>query len=131
MADDSVEMQRLVKHVLSRAGADVLVVGNGRDAVELAMLSLATRPYDVVLMDIQMPVLDGISATRRLRSLGYRRPIVALTSLDDKVNRRRCLAAGCDEHIPLPVNPVRLIEAIFRFAGSATGAGQLRHVGAK
>lgn len=110
LAEDSREIQSLVTLLLKRAGAEVTCAADGKTAVEQALSAEASgRPFDVVLLDTQMPVLDGLAATRKLRSQGYERPIVAMTALADEAARRKCLAAGCDEHIAVPSDPERLI----------------------
>jgi len=81
LAEDGPDNQRLISFYLRRAGADVVVAENGQTATELALAAEAERrPFAVVLMDMQMPVLDGYEATAGLRRAGYRRPIVALTA---------------------------------------------------
>lgn len=124
LAEDSVDIQRLVSLLLSRAGADIAIVDNGRDAVDAAMSALTARPFDVVLMDIQMPRLDGLMATRQLRGQGYEGTVVAMTAMGETADRRTCLAAGCDDHISLPASPHRIVEVISRFCVRPAAAGQ-------
>ena len=71
------------------------------------------RP-DVVLMDVNMPKLDGLSATRRLRENGFKPPVIALTASSDAQHRRRALAAGCDDYITKPLQMPELISALER-----------------
>ena len=78
LADDSPDNQSLVAYVLRASGAEVMVADNGAAAVDLAMASrLDGHPFDVILMDMQMPILDGYEATRRLRDRGYTGAIIA------------------------------------------------------
>ncbi len=105
LAEDQPVNQRLASHFLTGAGAEVVVVGNGKDAVEMALKAESEgRPFVVILMDIHMPVLDGLDATRRLRTRGYSRPIVALTASVMQAERDECLRAGCDSFLTKPVS---------------------------
>jgi PAS domain S-box-containing protein len=112
LAEDCVDNQRLLSYLLSRAGAEVTVVENGRLAVELIGAALAAgrpAPCELVLMDMQMPELDGYEATRCLRQLGYHGPIIALTAHAMTSDRARCLAAGCTDYASKPVNTRSLL----------------------
>jgi len=117
LAEDGRENQLLIKTLLAKAGASVTVVPDGQRAVEEAMGALsAGKPYDVILMDMQMPVLDGYGATSKLRQLGYRRPIVALTAHAMDGDRERCVSAGCDDYLTKPVDRAKLTAVVAHFA---------------
>jgi Amt family ammonium transporter len=115
LAEDN-EINRLVAiEVLSIAGFACDVAENGQEAID----RLLEVPYDVILMDCQMPGLDGLEATREIRRLategalrprGYRVPIVALTANAIEGDRRRCLAAGMDHYLPKPLDALQLVE---------------------
>jgi len=103
--DDSVN-QLVASHVLERLGFDVDVVDNGADAVERAR----EGRYALVLMDLHMPVMDGLEATRRIRALRNRRalPIIAMTASVFEEDRRHCLDAGMDGHLSKPIQAEQL-----------------------
>jgi len=113
LAEDVLVNQRLVATLLERVGAKVDAVENGQLALEAALTAEAQGiPYDVILMDMQMPVMDGYSATKRLRQSSYLRPIVALTAHAMEGDQNRCKQAGCDDYISKPVDRIKLIETI-------------------
>ncbi len=99
---------------------------NGAVAVDLALSAIQEgKPYDVVLMDMQMPVLDGYQATRRLRTSGYARPIVALTAHAMSDDCGKCLDAGCDGFLSKPIDRKTLLAAVNAYAhGLASGMVQ-------
>ncbi len=100
LAEDSPDNQRLISLYLRRTGVSVQLANTGREAVELAMAG----EFDLILMDMQMPIMDGLSATRLLRQAGFARPIVALTANVTPEDRAHCLAAGCDDFLGKPID---------------------------
>jgi CheY-like chemotaxis protein len=118
LAEDGPDNQRLVSFILKKAGAEVTVAPNGQFAVDEALAARdASRPFDVILMDMQMPVLDGYAATKQLRDSGYDGAIVALTAHAMKGDSQKCLDAGCDDYCAKPIERSRLINAVAKYAG--------------
>jgi len=113
LAEDGPDNQRLISFVLRKAGATVEVVENGQIAYEKAMEASKTKkPYGVILMDMQMPVLDGYDATRTLRRSGYKGTIIALTAHAMSSDRDKCIQAGCDNFATKPINRTQLVSMI-------------------
>jgi len=113
LAEDGPDNQRLIACLLKKAGAEVAVAENGRAAVDLALASQAEgRPFDVILMDMQMPVMDGYEAVRTLRSHCWPGPILALTAHAMAEDRQKCLDAGCNDYLTKPVARAKLVEAV-------------------
>jgi len=122
LAEDGEDNRRLLSAILRKAGAEVDLVEDGQAAVDQVLgRTEGSGPYDVVLMDMQMPVMDGYHATRRLREAGYGGRIVAVTAHAMTYDRALCLAAGCDEYLAKPVDRRRLVELVRKAAavGSA------------
>lgn len=108
LVDDSQDNRLLMTKILKSTGAIVDIATNGREAIEKAL----DQSHDVVLMDMQMPVMDGYAAARVLRSHGFPKPIIALTANAMTSERVRCLEAGCDDFHPKPIDRPVLIELI-------------------
>ncbi|MFO1030316.1 MAG: ATP-binding protein [Planctomycetota bacterium] len=118
LAEDGPDNQRLVAWILGREGADVVVVGDGRQALE-ALGAASSNPFDLVLMDMQMPEIDGYRATELLRERGVALPIVALTANTMTDDRERCLRVGCSDYLGKPIDRQQLIAVCERFANGA------------
>jgi two-component system, sensor histidine kinase len=108
LVEDSHDNQELLTHFLQIAGAQVHIAENGKAGVAQAL----NGSFDIVLMDLQMPILDGYKATRELRQNSFDKPILALTAHALKEEREKCLAAGCDDHLVKPVNRDELLRKI-------------------
>ena len=115
LADDNRDIREPIRELLEFYGATVVEADDGRTAVERARAG----NFDLLLMDVRMPELDGLEATRQLRRAGVRTPIVALTADAVEQHREECLAAGCDGHLPKPVELVRLLEVVRALVGRA------------
>jgi signal transduction histidine kinase/DNA-binding NarL/FixJ family response regulator len=116
LAEDGHDNQLLISTYLRKAGAMVTVVADGRAAVEQARAAT----YDVILMDMQMPELDGYGATSKLRQCGYERPIIAITAHAMAGDRERCVSAGCDDYLTKPIERSKLVSTVARWAKKAT-----------
>ncbi len=121
LAEDNLINQRVAVALLERRGHAVDIVGDGAQAVA----AVADGDYDVVLMDVQMPGMDGLDATRRIRALPAPRglvPIVAMTANALRGDEERCLAAGMDAYVPKPLDVERLEHALARSVPGAAAA---------
>jgi len=99
LVEDNLDNQNLIYMYLTKMGAKVSVASNGLEATELA----AGQVFDLILMDMQMPVMDGVEATQKIRSSGYEKPIVMLTANILKEDIDLCFAAGCDDFLTKPI----------------------------
>jgi PAS domain S-box-containing protein len=113
LVEDNPSNQLMITFLLRKAGAEVTVAENGRFAVELALTAQKSENcFDLILMDMQMPVMDGYEATRKLRASGYTKPILALTAHAMTGDRQKCLVAGCDDYMRKPIKQEILFELL-------------------
>jgi Amt family ammonium transporter len=113
LVEDGEDNRRLIAFTLKKSGFEVSHAENGSVGVELALAARdAGQPFDLILMDMQMPVMDGYEATRRLRESGEGAAIVALTAHAMKGNRERCIEAGCDDFATKPISRRQLVTTV-------------------
>jgi CheY-like chemotaxis protein len=121
VVDDNAVNRELICALLDPFEIAITTASDGVEAVELA----ARSDFDLILMDVQMPNMDGITATQRIRasspSNARRVPIVAMTANVLPEQIARCLDAGMDSHLGKPINPARFIEMLVRWSSIATG----------
>jgi signal transduction histidine kinase/DNA-binding response OmpR family regulator/integral membrane sensor domain MASE1 len=120
LAEDNLVNQRLVLRLLEKRGHRVVVAANGREALE----ALEKESYDLVLMDVQMPEMDGMEAVRRIREkevrTGGHQPVVGLTAHAMKGDMERGLSAGMDGYLTKPIRPQQLDDVLDKYSGKAT-----------
>lgn len=116
VADDRRDIWRVCRYFLEGAGATVEIAEDGQQALDLVeKFESENDPFDIVLMDMQMPVLTGYDATRSLRKSGFEAPIIALTAGAMKGDRERCLEAGCTDYFAKPIDGNRLVRLVHAF----------------
>lgn len=104
LVEDDRDHQPLLSLMLKKSGSEVTLAENGKVAVDLARAARdAGNPFDLIVMDLQMPVLDGLTATRALRTHGFTNPIIALTARAVSTDRDLSLEAGCDGFLCKPI----------------------------
>ena len=103
---------RYLEQLLIKTGARIIHAGNGEKMLE--MITNGLQP-DLILMDIRMPVMDGLTATGILRSTGNPVPVIALTAFNSLEDREKCLAAGCHDYLSKPVDENKLISAMGKY----------------
>ena len=115
IVEDQPDIRRLMEYFIAAAGGAVTTFNSG----ERALRAVEQRPddFDVILMDIQMPRLDGYQTTRQIRALGFSKPIIAVTASAMAGDRANCLAAGCSDYVSKPIDMARLLDSI---AGAAS-----------
>jgi CheY-like chemotaxis protein/anti-sigma regulatory factor (Ser/Thr protein kinase) len=124
LVEDGADNQKLIQLLLTKLGLSVVIAENGQQAVErVHEARLSGRPFALVLMDMQMPVMDGYTATKILRRQGYDAPIVALTAHAMDTERSRCLAAGCDDFATKPIDRPRFYALVRRHLRAEKGSG--------
>lgn len=111
VAEDVKTNQMLIKTLLNKMGADVTIVEDGDEALEEAL----KQEFDLILMDIQMPRMNGYEATKALRKEGITTPIIALTANAMKGDEEECLEAGCDGYLPKPIDKSRLVAILQKY----------------
>ncbi len=123
LVEDHAVNRMMVEMMLRKAGVTVTTAEDGRQAVDRAWSAWQEQGgFDLVLMDMQMPVMDGYAATRELRRLGYTGRIVALTANAMTGDRERCIEAGCDDFLSKPVDRTRLADELSRLGHRAAAA---------
>jgi signal transduction histidine kinase/CheY-like chemotaxis protein/HPt (histidine-containing phosphotransfer) domain-containing protein len=116
LAEDGVDNRQLLAKYLTSAGAEVTTAEDGKIAVEKTIEAMETRkPFDLILMDMRMPELDGYGATAKLRGRGFRGPIVALTAHAMAEDREKCIRSGCTDYLTKPVRKMALLEMARRY----------------
>lgn len=119
LAEDGPDNQRLISLYLRKAGATVAAVDNGEAAVAMALAEEASgTPFDIILMDMQMPIMDGYQATEHLRAAGYSRPIIALTAHAMANDREKSMSVGCNDHATKPIDRNDLLHIVRRHLGT-------------
>ncbi|MEA1951780.1 MAG: ATP-binding protein, partial [Planctomycetota bacterium] len=125
LAEDGPDNQRLISFVLKKAGADVTLAENGLIAHDKALAAReAGEPFDVILMDMQMPIMDGYAATKKLRAADYAGPIIALTANAMVGDDEKCREAGCDGYATKPIDRAKLFDTIAQFLGQNAAASE-------
>jgi CheY-like chemotaxis protein len=123
--EDSPNNQKLGAILLRKEGAEVTIAENGTAACQFAFDALKRgEPFHVVLMDMQMPLLDGYQATAELRRQGYALPVIAFTAHSMAEDRQKCLDAGCDDYLTKPIDRKRLTELVWRWSRHAVNSGR-------
>ncbi|HEV7281150.1 MAG TPA: ATP-binding protein [Pirellulaceae bacterium] len=116
VVDDRRDVRLLTRHILQRAGAFVEFAEDGVEALECVRTSLSGgSTFDAVLLDMQMPRLDGYQTAARLRTMGFRAPIIALTADAMQGDMDRCLANGCNAYLSKPIDAAQLVAAVAKF----------------
>ena len=123
LAEDTLDNQKLISMYIKRAGAIPVVVENGKQALNKAL----SDEFDLILMDMQMPVMGGIDATAKLRASGYSKPIVALTANALKEDREQCQRAGVDDYLTKPVDLNRFNSVLKRYLKPKTSPTPTHH----
>jgi CheY-like chemotaxis protein len=117
IAEDNSDNRLLLKILLEKLGANVILAENGQQAMDRAI----REDFDLIFMDVQMPIMDGLAATSKLRELGYTNAIVALTANALCEDRDKCLSKGCNDCITKPVELKRLHEILTKYLISIEG----------
>ncbi|MBW3598485.1 MAG: response regulator [Planctomycetes bacterium] len=121
VVDDRRDIRYLAQHFLEHAGARVKTAKDGRDALQAVVQAQEQgSPFDLIVLDMQMPEIDGYEAAAQLRSRGVETPIIALTAAAMQGDRERCLRAGCDDYTSKPIHGPHLVELAARYTQHVT-----------
>ncbi len=119
VVDDRRDIRFLTQHFVRQVGGEVLLAENGKQALAITDEERsAGRALDIILMDVQMPEMDGITATRHLRESKYTGPIIALTANAMDSDRQACLSAGYTDYLSKPIDATQLIDMLRRYSKS-------------
>lgn len=122
MAEDNQINQRVGKLILQRAGFNIDLVSDGHEALE----AHKAKPYDLILMDCQMPTMDGFEASRQIRSLNQHQPVIVAVTANALVGEReRCLSAGMDDYLSKPFQAEQLVAIVKKWMASKRQATDL------
>lgn len=121
VVEDNKDNQQLFTILLEKTGAEVKIANNGLQAVE----KVTNEHFDLVFMDMQMPVMDGLEATKLIKSKGYKVPVVSLTANAMKQDREASLAAGCSDYITKPVNKLDLYHIVYKYLEPGDGVAEI------
>jgi len=128
VVEDDLDHQPLLAIILRKAGADVTIAANGQEGVDSACAARKDgSPFDMIVMDLQMPVLNGLDAARVLRAKGFTSPIIALTARATSTDRKQCLEAGFNEFVPKPIHRADFVEKLaFQWKQATAELGTVR-----
>ncbi|MCD0460544.1 ATP-binding protein [Roseiconus lacunae] len=121
VVDDRRDIRHISQHFLEKAGADVTTAEDGGEAIRIVGDAVGRgEAFDLIVMDMQMPNVDGLEATAQLRSMGVEWPIIALTADAMKGDRQRCLNGGCDDYLSKPIDHAKLVAMAVRYTQEIT-----------
>jgi two-component system CheB/CheR fusion protein len=124
VVDDYETNRRLISTLLKRCGSEIVAAVDGQDACEKARAARDEgKPFDAILMDMAMPVMDGYTAAATLRGEGFTCPIIALTAHAMRGDDEKCIKAGCSDYLSKPVDPDKVIATVTAAMQRAKGGG--------
>ena len=117
VVDDRSDIRFLTKRLLTKVGATVTEAVDGIEALEMiARINTSDQPVDIVILDMQMPRLDGYRVATALRASGFTKPIIALTAEAMEGDSNRCLASGCDDYVSKPIDAKQFVRLVHHYA---------------
>ncbi len=121
LTEDTIDNQKLIEIYVTNTGANITIVNNGAEAVKICGL----RKFDLILMDIQMPVMDGVEATKNIRLNDTETPIVALTANAMRTDYERCIDAGANEFLTKPIDLARFNQVLYKYLSSVKRTAEI------